>query len=105
MDHQKLQLLSLAFAQTTPLHLSHYSLRSQEVSFLPVSAILKPLRRSTKNAPIASSASLAAASLPTPERKPCVMLSHTSADASTPDSTARSTYRRVSSSKTSSLPT
>src|ERR1700691_415108 len=103
MDHQKQQLVSRAFPETTPFQLSHYG-----ISFLkkaPFYAVLKPLRRSAKNAPIASSASLAAASLPTPERKPCVMLSHTSADASTPDSTARSTYRRVSSSKTSSLPT
>src|SRR6202011_2214611 len=57
---------------------------------------------SLRNAPIASSASADALSFPMLATNPCGMPIHTSSRASTPSAVARSTYRRESSSSTSS---
>src|SRR6266852_8894357 len=60
---------------------------------------------SLRNRPIASSACADALSVPMLATNPCGMPIHTSSLASTPPSLARSTYRRESSSSTSSSPT
>src|SRR5690349_23651887 len=60
---------------------------------------------SVRNLPIPSSACADALSVPMLATNPCGMPVHTSSRASTPSATARSMYRRESSSSTSSSPT